>query len=444
MARPQGISGSMTDMDLLDWRRLLTAAERTAMLDDIAHVSLAAGAALFPEQPWSDLAVAAGPLNALKSPVEQLGLIEYLLPVLTSALRQITHSPLTAATIQTQAALPQRARRVTTAAWMDYARRSPAAHRVEETVTVLSCDTPENRAVKSFLNVLERDSRAIAFLAEAEEELEAAGRALLCAGRLQAMQAEAWLKKVTLKHSKWTQPPTQRESQQPAYALIARERSRYRKSFCFEWDQPLLTLPMRETWRLYEIWCFLTVLAALRGLGWALTQSQEVFALREGRLTMTLATGEKSRIVLRSESGQALSLTYNQAFAEGRESLSHTMQPDITISDGERVWILDAKFKMYAEPGAEGADINQMHAYRDAIVDMQGTRNVAQAWCLYAGQAQSANRAQITYGRTVDTPVGALCLRPGSPETVNNLRGLLEHWLAAVPPKPVRQAFPET
>ena len=401
------------------------------MLSDIARVSLAAGAALRAEQPWSDLNVSAGPIVAPKSPIEQLGLIEHLLPLLAQAVPQITHSPLTAAMVHTQAALPERVRRVTASAWMSYARRAPAAQRVEETVTALSHDTPENRAVKSFLALLERDSRAIAQIAEAEGEFEAAGRALMCAGRLQKMQSETWLLGVTPKRGDWAQTPTQRESLRPEYARIARERGLYRNSFRFEWDQPLLTLPTRETWRLYEIWCFLTALEALRGLGWSLTQSQEVFALREGRLTVTLATGEKSRVVLRSASGQALSLTYNQAFAEGRGSLSHAMQPDITLSDGERVWILDAKFKPYAEPGEESADINQMHAYRDAIVNMSGTRNVAQAWCLYVGLAQMPNRAQITYGRMADTPVGALCLRPGSPETVSNLRGLLEHWLAA-------------
>ena len=414
------------------------------MLSDIARVSLAAGAALLPEQPWSDLDVAARPNAVPKSPMEQLGFIEHLLPILTSALRQIAHSPLTAATIQTQAALPECARRVTTAAWMDYARHSPRAHSVKETVTILSQDTPENRAVKSFLNALERDSNAIARIAEAEEEIEAAGRAAWCAQCLKQLLSEPWLQKVTLKRGDWTCPPTQRGSLRPDYARVSQARECCRKSFCFDWDHPLLTVPPRETWRLYEIWCFFTVLQTLRGLGWNMTQSQEIFALREGRLTVTLATGEKSRIVLRSAQGQALALTYNQTFAEGRESLSHAMQPDITLSDGERVWILDAKFKPYAEPGEEGGDINQMHAYRDAIVGADGDRNVAQAWCLYAGQAHAPNRAQITYGRTADTPVGALCLRPGNAETITRLRGLLKRWLAADQSHKEPPPFPET
>ena len=139
-----------------------------------------------------------------------------------------------------------------------------------------------------------------------------------------------------------------------------------------------------------------------------------------------------------------LALTYNQTFAEGRGSLTHTMQPDLTLTDGERVWILDAKFKLYAEPGEEGADINQMHAYRDAIIGIDGTRTVTHAWCLYAGQAQSSNRVRITYGRDTDTPVGALCLRPGSAETVTSLRGLLAYWLSEDPARPAPPPSPGT
>jgi len=420
----------------LDWRRLLTAEERAAMLRDIASVSLAAGTTLFPEQPWSGLDVTAGtsaaPKSPPKSPVELLGFIEYLLPHLAQALHQITHSPLTSAAACVRPTRPERARRVTTAAWMTHARQF--TQQVNEMVTLLSHDTPENRAVKSFLDVLRRDCRAIALMAEAEEEAEVLSRALHCARRLGQLACKDWWEEVSTKPGEWTLPPTQRGSLRPDYACIAREQSRYRRSFGFDWNHPLLTLPPRETWRLYETWCLLTVFQTLRELGWNPISAQEVFSVREGRLILTLATGTASQITLQSAQGQTLRLAYNQAFTEGRESLTHTMQPDITLSDGEQVWILDAKFKAYAEPGEEGEDINQMHAYRDAIIGSRG-RSVARAWCLYAGQAHAPiyapNRARITYGRGPETPVGAICLRPGAAETLSSLREMLRHWLAS-------------
>ena len=183
-------------------------------------------------------------------------------------------------------------------------------------------------------------------------------------------------------------------------------------------------------------------------LGYIPTTS-DLFRVKESRLTWVLATDAASRILLRSPTGKRLSLTYNQTFAEGRQSLSHTMQPDIVLAEGNRLWILDAKFKSYALPGDEGSDINQMHAYRDAIVDDLGKRTVARAWCLYAGQAGLPNRPRLTYGRADEAAVGALCLRPGGTETLTDLQALLTGWLrpdetGAVPPSAVPPSFPGT
>ncbi len=427
-----------------DWRRLLSAAERAAMLADIARVSLAAGTELFPEQPWSDISVAADSAVGARSPIEQLGFIEHLLLVLASALAQIERSPLCGDAGTTRPVLPVRARRVTASAWMAHARLSPARRTVDEAVAVLSYDTPENRAVKSLVEVLAQDCKAIARLAEAEEEAEASARAMDCTRRLRGLLGADWWENVTSRRGDWRLPPTSRELARADYARLARARTDYRKGFGFDWENPLLTLPPREFWRLYETWCLLTVLHALQELGWRVMSTQDTFAVRAGRLTLTLAVGEKSRLDLRSASGRPLSLTYNQAYAEGRESLTHTMQPDITISDGARVWILDAKFKPYNEPGEEGGDINQMHAYRDAIVGRDGRQNVAAAWCLYAGLTGTENRAQITYGRGADTPVGALCLRPGDGATQANLRRLLAQWLSPNSEEKVRLLFLKT
>ena len=421
----------LNQVQTLDWRRLLTAAERAAMLQDMASVSLAAGAGLFPEQPWSSFGVLPEASAAPKSPVEQLGFVEHLLPQLSQALSQIARSPVTRAAACTRLVRPELARRVTAAAWMAHARQSRHPPPLSETVTLISMDTPENRAVKSFWNVLRRDCAAIMLLAEAEGEEEAADRARACARRLDTVAGDAWWKEVSLKTSAWTLPPTRRGSLRPDYSTIFRMAGQYRRGFCFEWNHPLLLLPPRETWQLYETWCYFSVFHALRTLGWEPVTTQEVFAVRSGRLALTLAVGQRSEIVLRSSEGRALTLTYNQTFAEGRGSLTHTMRPDITLSDGGRLWILDAKFKPYSEPGEEGEDINQMHAYRDAIVGRDGTTGcqVACAWCLYAGLTGTNNRAQMTYGRGMGTPIGALCLRPGCAETSSRLCEMLQRWL---------------
>ncbi len=418
----------MTDFDPIDWRRLLTADERAQMLNDIARVSLAVGAALFPGQPWQDLDIAAGSLITPKSPIERLSFIERALPLLAQAIPQIRCSPIVEAAARMRpVAPPSRAHRVTTGAILQAVRRGEAARTLDETTTTLTADTPENRAVKSFLRRLVRDCAAIRQIAEAEEAAGAAARAEGCARRIQGLLAGDWWEEVASDVNAWTKPPTQRAMARPDYAVIFRETTRYRAGFAFEWNHPRLTLPQRETWRLYETWCLFTTLDALRALGWTPIlgdggATPDLFAVREGRLTWTLAQGNPSRVRLVSPQGQRLSLFYNPTYAQGERSLSHTMQPDITLEeDGAagRVWILDAKFKPYDLPGAEGDDINQMHAYRDAIVGLDGSRCVAHAWCLYAGLADTPNRARITYGRvephpSEPNPAAALATRRAS------------------------------
>ena len=419
----------VTSNELSDWRRLLTAGERAAMLRDIACVSLAVGPKLLSGQPWSDLEVAPGAATAPKSPAEQLEFIEHLLPRLEQNVRQIAASPLMSAAAETRMVRPELARRVSAPAWMAHARQVGTQAQLRETKTRFSPDTQENRAVCSFLAVLLCDCRAIALIADAEDEAEAAGRAAQCAERLARLTSAAWLAGVSFQAEAWVRPATQRGSRRPDYASVYQAARLYRRGFRFDWNHPLLTLPPRETWKLYETWCWLAVFEALRGLGWEAAPPQNVFAVRIGRLTLALAAGQKSEILMKSPAGEIMTLTYNRTFAEGRESLTHTMRPDITLSVGKRLWVLDAKFKPYCEPGEEGSDINQMHAYRDAIGGAHGG-SVARAWCLYAGLADAPNRAHITYGRGMGAVVGALCLRPGAAETAGRLRDLLREWLA--------------
>ncbi len=415
------------------------------MLADIARVSLAVGTALFPEQSWQELAVSVGTGAAQKSPIERLGFIERILPDLAQALPQISRFPLTRMVTQTRpVAPPIRARRIGTPAILQAARRGMAGRHIAETVTAASQDTSENRAVQSFLAVLQKDCGAIAEIAEAEAEWEVRQRALSGQTQIRGLLAAlCW--EVTADSAAWAKPPTARAMGRAEYALVFAASGRYRREFVWDWEQPQFPLSPREPWRLYETWCLFRVLDGLLVLGYTPTAEQTIWSIREGRLLWTLAQGERSMITLRGPQGEALSVTYNAAFAQRERSLSRTMQPDITLEDlaSETLWILDAKFKVYALPGEEGSDINQMHAYRDAILGRNGGRTVAHAWCLYAGLAHAPNRDRITYG-TEDGPVGALCLRPGNEASHQNLHYLLAKWLAASPLPSAQPAFPET
>ena len=112
------------------------------------------------------------------------------------------------------------------------------------------------------------------------------------------------------------------------------------------------------------------------------------------------------------------------------------MQPDIALLHEERLYLLDAKFRAYAEPEevdsfghSEDAlleDVDKMHAYRDSIV------GVVQAWCLFPGSANEG-RTIVAYPQSTtvqpfgNAGIGAIRLRPGSHSVA--LERLLHYWL---------------
>ncbi|MBV9848309.1 MAG: DUF2357 domain-containing protein [Armatimonadetes bacterium] len=426
-----------------DWRQLLTEVERARMLDDIARVSLAVGRRLFPDRAWDDLDIAAGSLAARKSPMERLWFIERLLPDLTRVVHRIMETPVTLPAREARVvAPPLRARRVETAAILTAVRRGHAERRLEERATAVTPDTPENRAVKAFLAALRRDAAAIGDIAEAVGEEEICRAARTVAGRLRGLIALPLWEDVTDDALAWRQPPTHRMLADARYARLAEAMRRYRQSFQFDWANPLFSLPSRETWRLYEAWGLFQALEALLALGYAPVAdvnaaANALFAVHQERLTFALVKGVESRIGLLCPDGRRLGLFYNRAYPQRVRSLSRTMQPDIAIerigppapNSAGATWILDPKFKTYAAAGSEGDDMDQMHAYRDAVVDAGGGKPVARAWCLYAGGVDGGARPLIAYGPPASSIVGALHLRPGDAGGFERLCHLLAGWL---------------
>ena len=403
------------------------------MLDDIARVSLAVGRRLFPDRPWDDLDIAAGSLAARKSPVERLCFIERLLPDLTRAVHQIAERPMTHAMRETRTVSPPaRARRVEASAILAAVRRGHAERHLEEQAGTWTPDTPENRAVKAFLSALRRDTADIGAIAEAAGEAEITQTTRAVSGRLRMLSALPLWENVTDDARAWRLPPTHRMLADGRYAGLATAMRRYRQSFQFDWAHPLFALPSRESWRLYEAWGLFQVLEALLALGYAPeaeTTANALFAVQQERLTFALVKGTESGVGLTAADGRRMALFYNRSYPQRSRSLSRTMQPDVAMEQAEKTWVLDPKFKSYATPGAEGDDMDQMHAYRDAIVDAQGGKSVVRAWCLFVGSAGEASRLQIAYGPPAASIVGALRLRPGDGSGFERLCHLLSSWL---------------
>ena len=428
------------------WRDLISPEERRRLLLDIARVALAVGQDLYPERGVNDLDIGLSDQSD-PCPRERLAFLAAAWPRLAHALRALESAPQAALVPETRRVAPERARRVAPGAVLDALRSGdfvlasdavPLAsqatfvrrlggrlpRRIAETVAVPCFDTPENRAVKGALAHFARDLAAISALAQTADAPDVAREAERLRVRFRGHLSRPPWRDLPLPARIAGFSPTLRAH--PHYRLIHDTYRRYRQSFRFDWDNPVLVLPARETWLLYEYWGFFQAANALRALGWRAAGAENFALLRSG-LRFSLAKGTASRIEFAGPRGETLILTYNREFPRagkrgeaGWRSRSHTMRPDITLETSEgRLLILDPKFKTYAQPGWEADDIHQMHAYRDALVRNGERGRVRAAWLLYAGRASGENRRIVAY--PVSTPaqpygrgeIGALLLRPG-------------------------------
>ncbi len=422
------------EADQPDWHLVLTEHERRLMLTDIASVALSAAGALWPETAWEDLDVSTDPARASSAPAERLGWLARLLPELTEAIAQIVRDPLTRLEPAARPiAPPARARRVTPSAWAGAVQRGHAARWVNETTTRLTPDTPANRAVHGFLRALLADCSALAKAADTSGEGEWRKQAQTLAARLRALLSHPFWYDVSASPLPFSFAAG---TSRAPYARLVQWMRQYQQGFAFDWNSPLFQLPARQTWQIYEAWCALQTLSALQGLDYLPAPSASgtlspLLSKQAGRVSVRLARGTESGLLLRGPHGERMRLWINPIFEAGRRSRSRALSPDMALEDAEgRLWLLDAKLKGYGEPGEEAADINQMHAYRDAILGRDGTPCIQRAWCLYAGALGGGGRKQIAYGPAEGSVVGGLRLRPGQPEGFASLRTLLARWLS--------------
>ena len=140
---------------------------------------------------------------------------------------------------------------------------------------------------------------------------------------------------------------------------------------------------------------------------------------------------------------QDVKLAYNRSYGGNMAgSYSVTLRPDITLTVGDELHLLDAKFRLQSIGTAtidsaaddevqvvglrqwttfQPSDIHKMHAYKDALGARRGQQRqeVRSVWVLYPGDAtaffsETGGRVSVVPGRREDViGVGALPMQPG-------------------------------
>lgn len=121
--------------------------------------------------------------------------------------------------------------------------------------------------------------------------------------------------------------------------------------------------PLRETFALYEIWCYMQLVKQFREKG-LLEDSSGLFrTTREG---LFLHFEEHNESVVKLKHGMRLS--YQRVIQRNSPhyyTYTQRMIPDIVIEAGDTLYVLDPKYRVAANLGTA---LGEMHKYRDGIL----------------------------------------------------------------------------
>jgi len=182
-------------------------------------------------------------------------------------------------------------------------------------------------------------------------------------------------------------------------------------------------LESRDVAHIYELWAFFRVIEALRAILGPPTSAEAPSRTDLGVVVKRLKVAW----------GPDVRATYQETFSAARgTSYSLSYEPDVSLHARGKLHLFDAKFRLERpkdgteEDSFRQADLDKMHAYRDAI------RDARSAWVLYPGTEavyyDASSGRSLTSLRPESEGVGALPLRPSDGRVLELdrvLRGLL-------------------
>ena len=344
------------------WTRILSAHERTAMIDYIREISYALAWDIYSEVDVSDM-----PQEFRKGISLQI-LLEYCLGVFREVSRLIVlidRSPNQKLTRERVFVDFSNTRKAGPGS-INWLMSHPNSHRFEqtppgspvapklqellskgpqrgdgasylpasisETLVYVEYNTPENRFVRRFLTRMHKDSNTIANLAESQGEDGI------------RVEAEALMRSISelleydfLKHSSpiGAARATSGLHRQPYYHKVYEIYSHYLRIFNFDWGNPLFKLPLRRTWLLYEYWSFFKVIDTLKSMGFDLVGDRISLFYEdpESGITLELPKGQPSVLELKRDSDDTLVTmlysgeTPDQTFLNPAEDVYHPIAP---------------------------------------------------------------------------------------------------------------------
>lgn len=309
-------------------------------------------------------------------------------------------------------------------------------------------DNPENRYFKYLLLETLRQMQQVAIVQDTgDEDADLSSEQRF----FQALRPEIWLMIRRLQRLLWApflhdlpaQLPNSLSSSvlygHPAYSAFVQTARLLNSGLSLQGGA--LQIGIKNIAILYEYWCFLR-LVRLLSESFSLEQ-QSLVQLRHLRLVLVLAKGKTAAVMFKeTASGKRLCLLYDRMF-KGLPTVSQRPDNVIQLASEERLYILDAKYRLafeadyvtqYGGVGPTVDDINTMHRYRDAIViphplkPGEFQRGIVQgAAVLFPFRDESAYQDHRFFKSLAKVQIGGLPFLPGTSLLAEtHVRGILK------------------
>ncbi len=262
--------------------------------------------------------------------------------------------------------------------------------RIQDRRVETTCDVPENRLLRHLHDMVARRlARLSPRLAPQEDQCTTLIQTLADARRRARFLDGVGL----LAH-----PPTQISQvmiHRPDYAHVLSLWRQLMDGLTVQLADSAMDTGLKDVPSLYELWGCLSVIQTV--IDAALEQGFQVVAQDlvrpvPGCLLVALSPGGGSAVTLAHADGRRIDLTQQRPFTDRGlwQSVSFTQRPDLVLELSApgtlpRLMIFDPKYKRDDGNGPQKADIDKMHAYRDAIIHADGGRIVRHAAILYPG-----------------------------------------------------------
>ncbi|WP_404451961.1 restriction endonuclease-like protein [Virgibacillus necropolis] len=189
----------------------------------------------------------------------------------------------------------------------------------------------------------------------------------------------------------------------------------------FQWFQDLYNfkdiifdikdrLPLKDTYELYEIWCYMQIVKSLRELD-LLQDTAEIFTYQDDHYLLSLSENKQSVIHLIN----GATLTYQKIIQNNTKpyySYTQRMIPDIVIEYRESLYVLDPKYRVSTNLSTA---LGEMHKYRDGILHRESDQKAVKEVYILTPQRAIMPEEKDYYNREFQQKykMGTFCFTPG-------------------------------